>query len=146
MCSGMQSIPAHSDPLTSVDFAYDGTMILSSSYDGLVRLWDLETGRCLRTIIDEPNPPVAIARFTPNSRYLAIGTMDSRIDLWDYECQKKLKSYAGESENPSLCKSCLPSHRFFLKGTLSSVVVPLQICCSYSKQSEELWDFVWDGI
>ena len=72
-------------------------MILSSSYDGLVRLWDLDTGRCLRTIIDEPNPPVAIGRFTPNSRYIVIGVMDSRIDLWDYELQKKLKSYTGEA-------------------------------------------------
>lgn len=71
-------------------------MILSSSFDGLVRLWDTDTGRCLKTIIDEPNPPVGIARFTPNSRYILIGTMASRIDLWDYEAQKKLKSYTGK--------------------------------------------------
>lgn len=29
-----QTLPAHSDPVTAVDFSRDGTLIVSSSYDG----------------------------------------------------------------------------------------------------------------
>lgn len=30
----LQTLPAHSDPVTAVDFSRDGTLIVSSSYDG----------------------------------------------------------------------------------------------------------------
>jgi WD40 repeat protein len=35
----LRELPAHSDPVTSVDFLRDGSMIASSSYDGLCRIW-----------------------------------------------------------------------------------------------------------
>ena len=92
----VQSIPAHSDPVTSVEFNRDGSMMLSSSFDGLCRLWDTETGKCLRTIIDESNPPVSMARFSPNGKFVLIGSLDGRIKLWDYEKQKHIKTYTGK--------------------------------------------------
>lgn len=53
----IRMISAHSDPVTSLCFAPDGTQILAScSYDGLARLWDCSTGDCLRTFIDDRNP------------------------------------------------------------------------------------------
>lgn len=75
-------IAAHGDPITSVSFSDDSSMILTSSYDGLIRLWDAENGRCLRTLVDNDNPPVAWASFTPNSRYILVATLDSTIRLW----------------------------------------------------------------
>ena len=91
----LQSIPAHSDPVTSVDFNRDSSMMLSSSFDGLVRLWDTETGKCLRTIIDNNNPPVSLAKFCPNGRYVLTGSLDGLLKVWDYEQQKQIKKYAG---------------------------------------------------
>ena len=70
--------------------------MLSSSFDGLCRLWDTETGKCLRTIIDESNPPVSMARFSPNGKFVLIGSLDGRIKLWDYEKQKHIKTYTGK--------------------------------------------------
>lgn len=75
-------IAAHGDPITSVSFSDDSSMILTGSYDGLIRLWDAENGRCLRTLVDNDNPPVAWASFTPNSRYILAATLDSAIRLW----------------------------------------------------------------
>lgn len=40
----LQEIPAHSDPVTAVDYHRDGTLILSCSYDGLTRIWNTEDG------------------------------------------------------------------------------------------------------
>lgn len=42
-CS-LQTLPAHSDPVTAVHFNRDGTLIVSSSYDGLMRIWDSTDG------------------------------------------------------------------------------------------------------
>jgi COMPASS component SWD3 len=35
----LREVPAHSDPVTAVDFNNDGTLIASSSFDGLCRIW-----------------------------------------------------------------------------------------------------------
>ena len=40
-----QEIPAHSDPVTAVDYHRDGTLIVSTSYDGLCRIWNTDDGR-----------------------------------------------------------------------------------------------------
>lgn len=54
----IRPIPAHSDPISSVDFSRDGTLIVSSSYDGLIRIWDTATGSCLQTLDDGCSQPV----------------------------------------------------------------------------------------
>ena len=35
----LREVPAHSDPVTSAAFSYDGSMVVTSSLDGLIRLW-----------------------------------------------------------------------------------------------------------
>ena len=47
----LKTLPAHSDPVSAVDFNRDGTLIVSSSYDGLCRIWDTASGQCLKTLI-----------------------------------------------------------------------------------------------
>lgn len=91
-----QEIPAHSDPVTSVDFSRDGTLIASSSYEGLCRIWDTGTGACLKTLIAKEFPPISLVRFTPNGKFLLTATLDSQLKLWDYnECVPR-KVYEGE--------------------------------------------------
>jgi len=61
----VRTLPAHDDPVTAVHFNRDGSLIVSSSYDGLCRIWDTATGHCLKTLIDEDNPPVSFVKFSP---------------------------------------------------------------------------------
>ena len=63
----LREVPAHSDPVTAVDFCHDGTLLLSSSLDGLLRIWDTQSGHCLKTMFDKgDSPPVSSAKFSPN--------------------------------------------------------------------------------
>lgn len=80
---------------------------------GLCRIWNPVNGTCLKTIIDEQNPPVSFVRvraqlsssavgaalrrrtrlasppqFSPNSKYLLMGTLNSTLRLWDYVAGK----------------------------------------------------------
>lgn len=67
--------------------------MVSCAHDGLIRIWDVGTGQCLRTMVEEGNVPVASVRFAPNGRYLLAGTLDSSVRLWDYVQGKTLKTY-----------------------------------------------------
>lgn len=78
----VSTLPAHSDPVTAVSFNRDGTTVCSASHDGLIRIWDLATGECLKTIYAAGNPPVSSVKYAPNSKYLLAGTLDSTLRLW----------------------------------------------------------------
>lgn len=80
----MRQLPAHSDPVSGVDFVRDGTMVCSCASDGLIRIWDAGTGQCLKTLVDEDRKAVTAVRFAPNGRYVLAWTLDSSIRLWRY--------------------------------------------------------------
>lgn len=61
----ISTIPAHSDPVTAVSFNRDGTVVGSSSHDGLMRLWDVATGECLKTMYAPQNPPWPFSNTPP---------------------------------------------------------------------------------
>ncbi|KAF4349883.1 hypothetical protein F8388_005114 [Cannabis sativa] len=86
-------LPAHSDPATAVDFSRDGSLIVYSSYDGLCRIWDASTGHCMKTLIDDENPPCFICH---------VLTQWER--LWDFSKGKFLKTYTGHT-NSKYCTS-----------------------------------------
>ena len=45
----LREVPAHSDPVTSVDFSCDGSLMATSSTDGLCRIWDTQVRDCVCT-------------------------------------------------------------------------------------------------
>lgn len=75
----LKVLPAHSDPVTAVHFDKEGALIVSSSYDGLCRIWDVSTGHCQKTLIDDENPPVSFAKFSPNGKFILVGTLDNTL-------------------------------------------------------------------
>uniref|UniRef100_UPI00358E72E1 WD repeat-containing protein 5 isoform X3 n=1 Tax=Myxine glutinosa TaxID=7769 RepID=UPI00358E72E1 len=88
--------------VNSVHFNRDGSLIVSSSYDGLCRIWDTASGQCLKTLIDDDNPPVSFVKFSPNGKYILAATLDSTLKLWDYSKGKCLKRYTGH-KNEKYC-------------------------------------------
>ena len=91
----MRSLPAHSDPVGGVDFSADGTLVVSCSSDGLIRVWDTASGQCLRTFFHEDTPPVVSVRFSPNGRFIATWMLDSSVRMWNYVEGRCVKTYKG---------------------------------------------------
>ena len=98
----LKTLPAHSDPVSAVHFNRDGSLVVSSSYDGLCRIWDTASGQCLKTLIDDDNPPVSFVKFSPNGKYILAATLDNTLKLWDYSKGKCLKTYTGH-KNEKYC-------------------------------------------
>ena len=91
----MRSLPAHSDPVSGVDFVRDGTLVASCSSDGLIRIWDTSTGQCLKTLVHEDNAQVTSVKFSPNGKFVLAATLDSCVRLWDYVEGRCVKTYQG---------------------------------------------------
>lgn len=102
----MRSLPAHSDPVGGVDFVRDGTLMVSCSSDGLIRVWDTATGQCLRTLVHEDNASVTSVRFSPNGKYVLAWTLDSCVRLWNYIEGRPVKTYQGHSNEKYSLSGC----------------------------------------
>ena len=87
----------HESSVNSVAFSPDGRSLATGSSDGTVKLWDLATGRVIRTI-GGPTAGVLSVAFSPDGRMLATGTggaWDTAIKIWDVESGRELRTFAG---------------------------------------------------
>ena len=65
----------------SVCFSLDGRRLASGSDDSTVRLWDVETGACVRTLEGHGSPVLSVC-FSPDGRMVASGSGDQTVNLW----------------------------------------------------------------
>ncbi|KAL2629075.1 hypothetical protein R1flu_013761 [Riccia fluitans] len=105
-------------PRHACAFNRDGTLIVYSSDDGLCRIWDTATGHCLKTLIDDENPPVSFSKFSPNGKFILAGTLDNTLRLWNYSTGKFLKTYNGHTNQ----KFCIFSTFLVLQNLLGPCV------------------------
>lgn len=51
-------------------------IIKYTSFTMYSRIWDTGSGQCLKTLVDDENPPVSFVKFSPNGKYILAGTLD----------------------------------------------------------------------
>ena len=101
------------------------------------RLWDTESGQCLKTLADDDNPIWSAAcvplpylcsrllssyiKFTPNSRFILVSTQDSTVRLWNTQTSRCVKTYTGHANRTYCIFTCFKSsskgHKYVLGGS-----------------------------
>ncbi|MES0139394.1 WD40 repeat domain-containing protein, partial [Mesorhizobium sp. M0016] len=87
----IRTLASASGNIGGVAFSSDGSKIVAVSPAEGFSLWDVRTGRKLRTL----DLPILAATFLPNSTRLAIGKDDGEIAIFDYMKDKIEKSLFG---------------------------------------------------
>ncbi|MBU4036680.1 MAG: protein kinase, partial [Proteobacteria bacterium] len=65
-------------------------------YDKTLKLWDVETGKCLRTF-EGHSKSVNSVSLSSDSRYAFSGSSDNTLKLWEIETGKCLHTFEGHS-------------------------------------------------
>lgn len=87
----------------------DGHTLVAGGEDGVIKLWDLATGRLLRTLVGHKGPISSVA-FSPNGQVLATANLRadgamfkeccSEVKLWDPATGRLLQTFrGGESDD-----------------------------------------------
>jgi WD40 repeat protein len=89
--------PKKSSPgIFGLGFNRDGRMIATGNFNGTVKLWDVPSGRLLRTL-DGHTDVVYKGVFSPDEKVLASCSRDGKIKIWDVATGTELRTLAGHT-------------------------------------------------
>ncbi|PKN67408.1 MAG: hypothetical protein CVU52_10455, partial [Deltaproteobacteria bacterium HGW-Deltaproteobacteria-10] len=75
-------------------FSHNGKYLSTAGSSGAIKIWEVETGRELRTLLGHAVNLTALA-FSHDDRYLLSGSVDKTIKLWDVSTGEEIWSIAG---------------------------------------------------
>jgi len=87
----------HTSFVEAVAFSPDGRYVLSGSYDHTLKLWDMTSGREIKTYTGHDGPVISAA-FSADGRQFLSGSWDETVKLWDTISGRELKTFTGHSD------------------------------------------------
>ncbi|KAH8834629.1 WD40-repeat-containing domain protein [Flagelloscypha sp. PMI_526] len=91
----IQKLDGHESRVISVSFASDGKHIISSSFDGAVRVWGGESGVQPRKLYGHASLVTSVT-FSPDGKCIASASHDRTVRIWDAESGKKVQKLPGK--------------------------------------------------
>ena len=76
------ALQGHTDVISNININYDISLLLSSSHDSTVRIWSLNSGRCLSVLTNITTSDVHYASFSPDGNFIAAACEDGSLFIW----------------------------------------------------------------
>ena len=105
----------HSMAIQASAVSPDGRCALSGSFDNTLKLWDVASGREIRTFTGHPSTVTSVA-FSPDGRSILSGSFDKTVRLWDVSTGNEIRTFRGHSEWVNSV-SFSPNSKFALSGS-----------------------------
>ena len=81
----------------SANFSPDETKIVSASQDGTVKIWNVNSGACIKTLTGHTTV-VKYATFTPDGSKIVSASKDNKIKIWNVNTGECLKTLIGHND------------------------------------------------
>jgi WD40 repeat protein len=113
-------LSGHTSPVWSVSVSADGKLLLTSSEDKTLRLWDTATGKCLQ-VFNGHTEHIFGAALAPDGKH-ALSAGDQTVRLWDTTTGKEIWQMKGH-EGPVVRVALGPEGQAISGGTDGTVRV-----------------------
>ena len=90
----------HSDGIDAVALSPNQTILASASFDGVVKLWDMQTHQTIKALIGHSTSVNSLA-FSPDGSRLATASWDATIKLWDPVSFQVVATLRGHTDSVS---------------------------------------------
>lgn len=110
----VRSLRGHTDYVGRIAWSRDGRLLASPSADQTIRLWDSETGECLRTLTGHSDVVFAVA-FDPSGQALASAGLDDCVMLWSTATGMR-RRLLGKHRNGAFTVAFDPADRLLVSG------------------------------
>jgi len=140
----IRSLTGHSHFVEDVVISSDGQFALSGSWDGTLRLWDLNTGETTRRFIGHTKDVTSVA-FSHDNRQIVSGSRDKTIKLWNTlgECKYTIDEPEGHSEWVSCVRFSPAAKPIIVSGSWDKTVKVWNLTnCSLRNKLEGHGDYI----
>ena len=87
-------LKGHTGSVEAVAISADGSTLLSGAADWTLRVWDIGTGRTVKTLTGHTGPIMCVA-FAADNRLAVSGSEDRTVRVWDVEDARELHTFRG---------------------------------------------------
>jgi TolB-like protein len=90
------NVKGHSDFVSSIAVSHNGRQAISGSFDNTLKLWDVTSGRVIRTFLGHSDGVICVA-FSPDGKQAISGSSDNTLKLWDVNTGTLIRTFSGHS-------------------------------------------------
>ena len=104
--NGFERLMVTTDVVMSVCLTSDGSRLFTGSHDNTAKLWNVETGECVRTFTGHTNWVMSVC-LTSDDKRLLTGSNDDTGKLWSVETGECVRTFEGHTNG--VLSVCLTS-------------------------------------
>nr|KYP61085.1 Katanin p80 WD40 repeat-containing subunit B1 isogeny 1 [Cajanus cajan] len=118
--TSLMSLCGHTSSVESVAFDSAEVLVLSGASSGVIKLWDLEEAKMVRTLNGHRSNCTAV-EFHPFGELFVSGSSDANLKIWDIRKKGCIHTYKGHSQGISTIKFS-PDGRWVVSGGFDNSV------------------------
>jgi WD40 repeat protein len=93
----IRTFPGHAVNVNSLAFRPDSRRLASAGNDGVVLIWDVETGKAIGMLAPERRRMIKSVAYSPDGKRLATGGLDQSVRIWDAATDRELLTLNGHA-------------------------------------------------
>jgi WD40 repeat protein len=98
----LRTLKGHENYVSACAFSPDGKILISSSWDKTLRVWECSSGREIATLTDHADQ-VGFCAASPDGHFFASSSYDKTVRLWRFDTFQCVKTFEGHNKRVTCC-------------------------------------------